>query len=90
LYLSRQGQEAMQTDEPVEANRDDNLGEPVPGDHGAHGSFAARSRHWSSQFKATKNRKWLALAGVVLAAIVFDRWRKSTNREEFLASEDGL
>jgi hypothetical protein len=90
LYLSRQGYEAQQTDEPVEANRVDNLEQPVPGDDGAHGSFAARLRHWSSRFQATKNRKWLALAGVVLTAIVFDCWRKSTGREEFLASEDGL
>jgi len=64
IGICRQGYEAQQTAEPVEANRVDNLGEPVSGDHGAHGSFAARSRHWSSQFWATKNRKWLALAGV--------------------------
>jgi len=85
-YLSRQGYEAQQTDEPVEAGRVDNLWEPVPGDHGAHGDFDARSRPWSSQFWVTKNRAWLAFAGAVLTAVVFDCWRKSSNREEFPAS----
>ena len=42
-YLSRQGYEAQQTDEPVESERVDNLWQPVPGDHGAHGDFDARS-----------------------------------------------
>jgi NADP-dependent 3-hydroxy acid dehydrogenase YdfG len=42
--------------------------------------------HDESRIRVTKNRKWLALAGVVLTAVVFDRWRKSTNREEVLAS----
>ena len=41
-YLARTNYEAQQTDEPVEANRRDNLWSPVPGDHGAHGSFDAR------------------------------------------------
>ena len=41
-YLARTNYEAQQTDEPVEANRRDNLWSLVPGDHGAHGSFDAR------------------------------------------------
>jgi NAD(P)-dependent dehydrogenase (short-subunit alcohol dehydrogenase family) len=45
LYLARNGFKAQQTDEPV-GDRPDNLFAPVPGDHGAHGSFddSARSR----------------------------------------------
>ncbi|MPZ76461.1 MAG: SDR family NAD(P)-dependent oxidoreductase [Deltaproteobacteria bacterium] len=88
-YLSRQGYEAQQTDEPVEVGRVDNLWEPVPGDHGAHGDFDARSRPWSSQFWATKNRAWLGFAGAVLTAVVFDCWRKSSNKEEFPAAQKG-
>src|SRR5437763_6239614 len=42
-YLARTGYEAQQTDEPVPAGRPDNLFEPVPGDHGAHGRFDARA-----------------------------------------------
>jgi NAD(P)-dependent dehydrogenase (short-subunit alcohol dehydrogenase family) len=72
-YLTRAGYDSQQTDEPVEAARADNLWEPVPGDHDAHGDFDARSRPWSSQFWVTKNRAWLALAGVLLTAVAFDR-----------------
>ena len=39
-YLARNGYEAQQTDEPVEADRRDNLWEPVAGDHGAAGATA--------------------------------------------------
>ena len=45
-YLARSGYQSQQTAHPVAADRRDNLWEPVPGDHGAHGSFddrAARS-----------------------------------------------
>src|SRR5881409_498930 len=38
-YLARTNYEAQQTDEPVEAALRDNLWSPVPGDHGAHGTF---------------------------------------------------
>lgn len=37
--LAKDGIKGQQTDEPVEAGRKNNLWNPVPGDHGAHGSF---------------------------------------------------
>src|SRR5438067_8424469 len=43
-YLAKNGYDAQQTDEPVEPDRRDNLWEPVPGDHGAHGRFDDRAR----------------------------------------------
>lgn len=67
-YLARNGYEAQQTDEPVERDRRDNLWEPVPGDHGAHGSFDERASASSPQLWASMNRGLLALAGVGLAA----------------------
>ena len=67
-YLSRQGYEAQQTDEPVEAGRVDNLWEPVPGDHGAHGDFDARSLPSSWQFRLSKHKTSFALAGLAIAA----------------------
>jgi NAD(P)-dependent dehydrogenase (short-subunit alcohol dehydrogenase family) len=67
-YLSRQGYEAQQTDEPVEAERVDNLWEPVSGDHGAHGDFDARSLSSSWQFQINKHKTGLALAGLTIAA----------------------
>ena len=36
-YLARHGVDAQMTDEPEDPDRPDNLWEPVPGDHGAHG-----------------------------------------------------
>jgi NAD(P)-dependent dehydrogenase (short-subunit alcohol dehydrogenase family) len=67
-YLSRQGYEAQQTDEPVEAVRIDNLWEPVSGDHGAHGNFDARSLSSSRQFQISKHKTGLTLAGLTIAA----------------------
>ena len=67
-YLSRQGYEAQQTDEPVEAGRVDNLWEPVAGDHGAHGDFDARSLSSSWQFQLAKHKTSFGLAGLTIAA----------------------
>ena len=67
-YLSRQGYEAQQTDEPVEVGRVDNLWQPVPGDHGAHGDFDARSLSSSWQLRLAKHKASFALAGLTIAA----------------------
>jgi short-subunit dehydrogenase len=69
-YLARNGYEAQQTDEPMEPGRRHNLWEAVPGDHGAHGEFDARSKKHSVQFWMSRNRGWLALAGLVIAGAI--------------------
>jgi short-subunit dehydrogenase len=69
-YLARTNYEAQQTDEPVEADRRDNLWSPVPGDHGAHGRFDDRASESSPQLWANMNRRWLALAGGALAGLM--------------------
>jgi NAD(P)-dependent dehydrogenase (short-subunit alcohol dehydrogenase family) len=66
-YLARNGYDAQQTDESVESDRRDNLWEPVPGDHGARGTFGDRASASSPQFWANMNRDWLAMAGAGLA-----------------------
>lgn len=48
-------------------NRRDNLWEPVPGDHGAHGRFDATARPHSRKLWATLNRSTLAIAGGIVA-----------------------
>ncbi|HEX6535276.1 MAG TPA: SDR family oxidoreductase [Gemmatimonadaceae bacterium] len=48
-YLARTGYRSQQTCEPADPNRPDNLWEPIPGDHGAHGAFDARSHGHSIQ-----------------------------------------
>ena len=67
IYLALTGYEGQQTGDPVGPDRPDNLFEPVPGDHGAHGVFDEEAYDRSPQFWATKNRRWLALAGTGLA-----------------------
>jgi NAD(P)-dependent dehydrogenase (short-subunit alcohol dehydrogenase family) len=75
-YLARTNYEAQQTDEPVEADRHDNLWSSVPGDHGAHGSFDARSHDFSTQAWLNTHRGWLLLTcvtGVALGALLCRR-----------------
>src|SRR5262245_20295354 len=67
-YLARHGYEAQQTDEPLRGDRRDNLWEPVPGDHGAHGRFDARARPFSMHAWMNRHR-WIAAAGIGLAVI---------------------
>lgn len=68
-YLAATGVAGQQDDEPVAPGRKDNLYEPVPGDHGAHGRFGATARTQSSQLWLTKHRLQIALgAGAALAA----------------------
>ncbi|HEU4345559.1 MAG TPA: SDR family oxidoreductase [Candidatus Binatia bacterium] len=70
-YLARTGYEAQQTDAPEDRNRPDNLWEPVPGDHGAHGDFDSRAYEKSWQFYLTKNRRWWApIGGLVIASLL--------------------
>ena len=69
-YLAKNGYEAQQTREPTEADRQDNLWQPIPGDHGAHGTFGDRAISFSSQLWLTKNRNWLAMAGAGLAGVL--------------------
>src|SRR5207302_4843348 len=71
LYLGKTGYDAQQTGEPVEPDRRDNLWEPLPGDHGAHGTFDQRASTSSPQLWAGMNRNWLAWAGAGLAFGLF-------------------
>jgi hypothetical protein len=76
-YLSRVGYAAQQTEEPADPKRRDNLWEPVPGNHGAHGTFDARARDSSLQLWASTHRGWLALAGLGIAALGYTALKKS-------------
>lgn len=73
-YLARNGFESQQYDGLDDPNRADNLWEPVPGDHGAHGDFDERATDRSPQLWATKHKRGLlgiaglaGLAGLALA-----------------------
>ena len=89
-YLAKNGYDAQQHDGPEDPNRPNNLWEPVPGDHGAHGAFDDRASYSSSELLLETHPKWLltaVAAGLVAAAATL--WRTSTRsregeREEFL------
>src|SRR5512142_401446 len=55
-YLAKQGYEAQQYDGREDPNRSNNLWEPVPGDHGAHGAFDRRARDYSVQWWLDSHR----------------------------------
>jgi NAD(P)-dependent dehydrogenase (short-subunit alcohol dehydrogenase family) len=73
-YLASTGYESQQTAEPAEDETPDNLFEPVPGDHGAHGPFDAKALPRSRQLWATTHRGRLAaIAAVGTGATAFVR-----------------
>jgi NAD(P)-dependent dehydrogenase (short-subunit alcohol dehydrogenase family) len=76
-YLARTGYESQQTDEPADPNSPNNLWEPVPGDHGAHGVFDDRSSGHSLQLWVNTHRGLLALAGLGLVGAVFTAFSRN-------------
>ena len=67
-YLARTGFDSQQYDGMEDPNRPDNLWQPVPGDHGAHGAFDARTSDLSPQLWVSKHSALIGLAMVTLAA----------------------
>jgi len=68
-YLAKMGYEAQQANFPPQRNRRDNLFEPVPGDHGAHGIFESRARPHSWHLWVRRHAPWMGAAalGLILA-----------------------
>ena len=67
-YLALTCFDGQQTGEPVSSDRPNNLFDPVPGDHGAHGIFDDRAHGTSAQLWQTTHSAWLAAAGIGVAA----------------------
>jgi NAD(P)-dependent dehydrogenase (short-subunit alcohol dehydrogenase family) len=65
--LARTGYDSQQHDGPEDPNRADNLWQPVPGDHGAHGAFGARAQSWSPQLWTSEHRTALTVGVMALA-----------------------
>jgi NAD(P)-dependent dehydrogenase (short-subunit alcohol dehydrogenase family) len=65
-YLAKNGYDAQQTDEPELPNRPNNLWEPLPGDHGAHGRFDDQATSTSVALTVNMNRAPLLAAGAGL------------------------
>ncbi len=81
-YLGRTGYKAQQTNEPEDPNRPDNLWEPVPGDHGAHGTFDNRSHPESVELWAATRKNWIALALLGAAGLTYALVDRFTSRQE--------
>ena len=64
--LARTGYDSQQYDGAEDPNRPNNLWQPVPGDHGAHGAFDARAWSWSPQLWTSEHRTLFALAAIAL------------------------
>ncbi len=80
-YLARMGYDSQQTDEPADPNQPNNLMQPLPGDHGAHGVFDDRAKPRSLQLWADKHRNALAAASAAVAgAAAVWRLRAKKNR----------
>lgn len=69
-YLAKTGYSGQQTDEPVSPERENNLWYPLPGDHGAHGSFDKESTTFSPEtWMATHKKITFGIIGAIAAGV---------------------
>ncbi|MDX5348931.1 MAG: SDR family oxidoreductase [Hymenobacteraceae bacterium] len=69
--LAKNGYKGQQTDVPEDPNRQNNLWEPIPGDHGAHGNFDDQATYtsaelWMSMHKSKILATAMAVGGLLL------------------------
>jgi NAD(P)-dependent dehydrogenase (short-subunit alcohol dehydrogenase family) len=77
-YLAEHGYDSQQHDGAEDPNRPDNLYQPFPGDHGAHGAFDERAKTWSVEAWTEENAGKLAVAlGLGIAGAVWTLARRS-------------
>jgi NAD(P)-dependent dehydrogenase (short-subunit alcohol dehydrogenase family) len=75
-YLAATGFDSQFLDEPLAADRRDNLHHPVPGDHGAHGRFDDSAKPRSAELALSKHRGWLAAGAGALGLLgLLGAWR---------------
>ena len=69
-YLAETGYKGQQTNQPESPDRQNNLWKPVPGDHGAHGTFDSRATNFSLETLAATHRKiTFGVIGAIVAGI---------------------
>lgn len=78
--LANTGYEGQQTDEPEDPNRKHNLYEPLPGDHGAHGTFGSQAIEFSPQLWVSLHRKQLLTTVLaVTGLLLLGSWLKNSD-----------
>jgi NAD(P)-dependent dehydrogenase (short-subunit alcohol dehydrogenase family) len=80
-HLAREGYSGQLSAEPADPAAPDNLFEPVPGNHGAHGRFDRRATSWSAAFWASMHKGSL-LAGGALAGLALLTAAIASHRSE--------
>ena len=74
-YLARTGYKSQQYDGSEDPNRPNNLYDPLPGDHGAHGAFSDRAQARSIELGAETHIKSMALAAGLLVMALALKFR---------------
>ncbi len=87
-YLARQGYSGQLSAEPADPAAPDNLFEPVPGDHGAHGRFDRRATSWSAALWASMHKGSL-LAGGAVAGLALLMAALSAHRNDVVQQPRG-
>ncbi|MBJ6119140.1 SDR family oxidoreductase [Pontibacter sp. BT310] len=77
--LAKTGFDGQQTNIPEDPNRPNNLWAPIPGDHGAHGTFDAEATYDSLQLWLSMHKKDIlttaaALGGFLLGSMALKKW----------------
>ena len=88
-YLARTAYSGQFADREYDPDRPDNLYEPVPGDPGAHGPFDEGTIPISRQLQATKHRRDLGAAAVVLLALFAKLWFGGNGEGSEKRDDDG-
>jgi NADP-dependent 3-hydroxy acid dehydrogenase YdfG len=87
-YLARNGYDAQQYDGSEDPRRPNNLYDPLPGDHGAHGAFDDRAHDQSLELWAETHGRWLALGAIgalgALAGIAEIAFSKSKGKPKLV------
>jgi len=78
-YLAKTAFEGQQTNEPEDPKRPNNLWAPIPGDHGAHGTFDAEATDTSEQLWLSMHKKellttFVGAGAMLLGNMVFRKW----------------
>ncbi|MDT7827576.1 SDR family oxidoreductase [Pricia sp. S334] len=86
-YMAEHGFEGQLTEVPEDPNRKNNLWEPVPGNHGAHGDFGAQALEYSVFNRVTKHKEiWGAIGLIAGGFLLWGALRDKNNSDDTLIS----